>query len=58
MDRTMARALTEAGCMPLNEYIRMFGGEQTEATPEPRQSGASATRPWRVPAHFASPAGD
>jgi hypothetical protein len=54
----MARALTEAGCMPLNEYIRMFGGEQTEATPEPRQSGASATRPWRVPAHFASPAGD
>jgi hypothetical protein len=31
LDRVMARALVEAGYMPLPEYIAMFGDEAEEA---------------------------
>ena len=57
MDRAVARALTEAGYMPLSEYIEMFADEVIGRT-TPKESlpiGSHRTRPWSVPAHFASP---
>ncbi len=56
MDRVMARALAEAGYMPLSEYIEQFG-EEAAARPAMPLSRVSArrSRPWNVPAHFAGP---
>ena len=58
IDRITARALTEAGYMPLSEYIEMFGDEvsaEAAIAKEPIPVGSHRTRPWSVPAHFASP---
>jgi hypothetical protein len=61
IDRATARALTEAGYMPLREYILTFGDEvaaetTTELAKETVTIGAHRSRPWSVPAHFARPA--
>lgn len=59
MDRQTAAALTEAGYMPLAEYIAMFGDEVTAAARKPALKpvilGEHRSRAWSVPAHFASP---
>ena len=57
IDRTTARALTEAGYMPLSVYLEMFADAAVDpAMPkEPPPIGMHRTRPWSVPAHFASP---
>jgi hypothetical protein len=58
IDRVTARALTEAGYMPLSEYTRTFGDDMvaettTELAKETVTIGAHRSRPWSVPAHFA-----
>ncbi len=57
IQRTMARALVEAGYMPLHEYIRLFADEATQPAiaEKPFALGARRTRFWSVPAHFVSP---
>jgi hypothetical protein len=58
LDRETARALTDAGLMPLAEYIEMFGEAPTaaaSAAPLEHTIGNHRTRQWSVPAHFASP---
>jgi hypothetical protein len=61
MDRQMACALTEAGYMPLAEYIAMFGDDVAaevvarKPAKRPVTLGEHRSRPWGVPAHFASP---
>ena len=54
MDRATARALTEAGYMPLAEYIRAFGGAPVEI-PRPVLAAVAMSRPLRVSAHFEGP---
>jgi hypothetical protein len=56
MDRAMARALTEAGYMPLGEYIRQFGGEAAtlSARPLPRFAGRRS-HPSNVQGRFSTP---
>jgi len=52
IDRISARALTEAGYMPLGEYIRLFGDEVAAAAdckPE------VLYRPWRAPRRSEKP---
>ena len=61
IDRVTARAFTEAGYMPLSEYIRTFGDEvaaeaTTELAKETVTIVAHRSRPWGVPAHFSSAA--
>jgi hypothetical protein len=58
LDRETARALAEAGFMPLGRYIEMFGEApttQVSAAPLEHTIGNHRTRQWSVPAHFASP---
>lgn len=57
MDRVMACALTEAGYMPVSEYIQMFGDEiAAESAKKPglagnRRTHARAARPARYGKH-------
>jgi len=59
LDLHAARALVEAGYMPLSEYIELHGGEvqrKTIRSDKPaRQS--YVFKPWSVPAHFQLPLG-
>ncbi len=55
MDRATARALTEAGYMPLAEYLRRFAGEVEAVQPLPRLA-VRRSRGWKVQAHFVGPA--
>ena len=52
LDRTSARALVDAGYMPLSEYIAMFADEPTS---EAAAVEGHPARQSTVPAHFASP---
>jgi hypothetical protein len=54
LDRDTARALVDAGYMPLREYIDMFAGDAAnEQTAEVLELGRIRTRQWTIPAHFA-----
>jgi hypothetical protein len=60
LDRDTARALTDAGYMPLCEYIQRFGNQPglepgPDVAPERVTVGTHRARQWSVPAHFASP---
>jgi hypothetical protein len=59
LDRDTARALAEAGYMPLSEYIRMFGDELAASKTLLQAAvpiGDHRSRPWTLPPHLASPA--
>lgn len=56
LDRATARALVEAGYMPLNRYVAMFASEAERQT-EPvavLDRAHQRPRPRTVPAHFAA----
>ena len=58
LDRAMARALVEAGYMPLSEYVGIFGHERASVAAAPEEHvrlGDHRTRPWTVPPHFVRP---
>ena len=50
LDRISAKALVEAGYMPLDQYVEMFGMD-VEAEARARADKAQL-RPWTTPAHF------
>ncbi len=51
-DRDTARALVDAGYMPLGEYIDMYAGDATAAVLELNRH---RTRRQTIPAHFERP---
>jgi hypothetical protein len=58
LDRETARALADAGFLPLDQYVEMFGeapATTDSAAPLEHTVGNHRTRQWSVPAHFASP---
>ena len=57
LDRTAARALVDAGYMPLSKYIEMFGDDIAADAPrtETIDVGHYRTRPWPVRAHIGPP---
>jgi hypothetical protein len=56
LDRTTARALVEAGYMPLREYMDMFKNEATRvATTAVVELGHHRSRQWAVPSRFDAP---
>jgi hypothetical protein len=62
LDRATARALVDAGYMPLSDYISQFAddfvsSDSTKAAAKADtvvELGHHRTRRWTVPAHFAS----
>lgn len=54
-DRDTARALVDAGYMPLGEYIDMFAGDATAAKLEVLELNRHRTWRQTIPAHFERP---